>query len=132
MGYAQASIAGVRCRVFRITFSGELAFEVHVPAGHALTVWEALLRAGQALGIVPYGTEAMAVLRIEKGHVGGASSTGAPPPATSASSRSCARTDASSAGGPRNGPRSPATGASSWSGCGWSIRARASPAGASW
>ncbi len=69
MAYLEARIAGARCRIFRITFSGELAYEVHMPAGHGEAVWQAFLRAGEAYGVIPYGTEAMAVLRIEKGHV---------------------------------------------------------------
>lgn len=69
MGYLETTIAGVRCRVFRITFSGERAYEVHMPAGWAETVWREFLRAGERYGVIPYGTEAMAVLRIEKGHV---------------------------------------------------------------
>jgi len=65
----EARIAGVAVRVFRITFSGELGFEVHMPAGHARTVWEAVLDHGRAFDAIAYGTEAMAVMRIEKGHV---------------------------------------------------------------
>ncbi|MGE0557598.1 MAG: sarcosine oxidase subunit alpha family protein [Burkholderiales bacterium] len=68
MGYREMNIAGSPARVFRISFSGERAYEINVPADYGLTVWEALLAAGQSLGITPYGTEAMAVLRIEKGH----------------------------------------------------------------
>jgi sarcosine oxidase subunit alpha len=71
MGYRELMIAGCPARVFRISFSGELAYEINVPADYGLAVWEALLAAGQSCGIVPYGTEAMAVLRIEKGHVAG-------------------------------------------------------------
>jgi sarcosine oxidase subunit alpha len=69
MGCLQASVGGVPVRVFRITFSGELGYEVHMPAGHTLSVWEAVLGRGAAFGIRPYGTEAMGVMRIEKGHV---------------------------------------------------------------
>jgi len=68
MGYRGMNIAGSPARVFRISFSGERAYEINVPADYGLAVWEALLAAGQSLGITPYGTEAMAVLRIEKGH----------------------------------------------------------------
>lgn len=71
MGYRELTIAGCPARVFRISFSGELAYEINVPADYGLAVWEALLAAGQSCGITPYGTEAMAVLRIEKGHVAG-------------------------------------------------------------
>ncbi|MBM3597734.1 MAG: sarcosine oxidase subunit alpha family protein [Alphaproteobacteria bacterium] len=68
MGYATAHIAGIPVRVFRISFSGELGFEVNVAADHGMTVWEALMKAGEKHGIMPYGTEALGVLRIEKGH----------------------------------------------------------------
>ncbi len=72
MGYAEAAVDGCPVRLFRITFSGERAYEVHTPAGHAEAVWSRLLAAGAGFGIAPYGTEAMNVLRIEKGHVTGA------------------------------------------------------------
>ena len=69
MAVAQAKIAGISGRLFRISFSGELAYELAVPArtGHAL--WEAVLEAGKACGIRPYGLDALNTLRIEKGHV---------------------------------------------------------------
>ena len=69
MGYLGASIAGAPVRILRMTFSGELAYEVHTPSDCGLTVWEALLEAGAPWDIMPYGTEALGVLRIEKGHV---------------------------------------------------------------
>ncbi len=65
----EGRVAGVPARLFRISYSGELACEIHVPADHGLAVWEAVMDAGQPYGIVPYGTEAMTVLRMEKGHV---------------------------------------------------------------
>ncbi|MEO7728159.1 MAG: glycine cleavage T C-terminal barrel domain-containing protein, partial [Burkholderiales bacterium] len=71
MGYRAATIAGIPVRVFRISFSGELSYEINVPADYARTMWEKLLAAGAPFGITPYGTEAMGVLRIEKGHVAG-------------------------------------------------------------
>src|SRR5690606_11802288 len=55
----------------RISFSGELAYEVNVAADHGIAVWEALMAAGRELGVIPYGLESMAVMRIEKGHVAG-------------------------------------------------------------
>jgi sarcosine oxidase subunit alpha len=58
--------------LLRISFSGELAYEIHTPAGYGTAVWQAVLAAGAGEGIVPYGTEAMGTLRIEKGHVAGA------------------------------------------------------------
>jgi len=71
MGVREGSIAGVPARIFRISFSGELAYEINTPADHGLALWEALLAAGVGEDIIPYGLEAMGVLRIEKGHVAG-------------------------------------------------------------
>ncbi|ESZ25691.1 hypothetical protein X732_33125 [Mesorhizobium sp. L2C066B000] len=56
-------------RLFRISFSGELAYELAVPAGYGESVADAVLQAGKEHGIQPYGVEALSVLRIEKGHV---------------------------------------------------------------
>jgi heterotetrameric sarcosine oxidase alpha subunit len=78
---AATTIAGARVRLFRISYSGELAYEIAVPADHTVAVWEALLAAGREVGLVPYGTEAMAALRIEKGHVAGAEINGQTTPA---------------------------------------------------
>ena len=71
MGVAATTIRGVPARLFRISFSGELAYEINVPAGYGEAVWELLMAAGAEFGIVPYGMEALGVLRIEKGHVAG-------------------------------------------------------------
>ncbi len=57
---------GVEARICRITFSGELAFEVNVPSWYGLATWELVAEAGAHLGITPYGTETMHVLRAEK------------------------------------------------------------------
>jgi sarcosine oxidase subunit alpha len=72
MGVAEGSIAGLPARLFRVSFSGERAYEIAVPADHGTYLWDALMEAGRPLGLAPYGTEAMGVLRIEKGHVAGA------------------------------------------------------------
>ena len=56
-------------RLFRMSFTGELGYEVNVPADYGLAVWEAIHAAGQSHGITPYGTEAMHVLRAEKGYI---------------------------------------------------------------
>ncbi len=64
-----ACIAGISGRIFRISFSGELAYELAVPASRAREVWLALLDAGKSSGITPYGLDALNTLRIEKGHV---------------------------------------------------------------
>jgi glycine cleavage system aminomethyltransferase T len=71
MAASAATIAGVAGRVFRISFSGELAYELAVPAAHALKAWSAVLEAGKPFRIAPYGLEALNTLRIEKGHVTG-------------------------------------------------------------
>ncbi|MDE1991714.1 MAG: sarcosine oxidase subunit alpha family protein [Rhizobiaceae bacterium] len=60
---------GLKARLFRISFSGELAYELAVPAGYGEAVADALMEAGKAHGICAYGVEALNVLRIEKGHV---------------------------------------------------------------
>ena len=69
MGCMEATLAGAPVRLIRMTFSGERAYEVHCPADYGVHVWEALLAAGEPFGVVTYGTEALGVLRIEKGHV---------------------------------------------------------------
>jgi sarcosine oxidase subunit alpha len=62
---------GIPARLFRISFSGELAYELAVPADYGDAMMRALMKAGAGFGITPYGTEAMGVMRIEKGHVAG-------------------------------------------------------------
>ena len=69
MGCMEATLAGAPVRLIRMTFSGERAYEAHCPADYGVHVWEALLAAGEPFGVVSYGTEALGVLRIEKGHV---------------------------------------------------------------
>ena len=69
MGCMEATVAGAPVRIIRMTFSGERAYEVHCPADYGVHVWEALLAAGEPFDVMPYGTEALGVLRIEKGHV---------------------------------------------------------------
>jgi heterotetrameric sarcosine oxidase alpha subunit len=69
-------IGGVAGRLFRISFSGELAYELAVPARDALGAWSTLLQAGEHFGIRPYGLDALNTLRIEKGHVTGAELNG--------------------------------------------------------
>ena len=68
MTFRDGMVAGVAARVFRISFSGELAYEINVPAWYGLATWEAVIGAGRPFGIAPYGTEAMHVLRAEKGY----------------------------------------------------------------
>ncbi|MEU7645401.1 2Fe-2S iron-sulfur cluster-binding protein [Streptomyces huasconensis] len=68
MSWRDTAVAGVPARVCRISFSGELAYEINVPAWYGTTVWQALYEAGAPYDITPYGTEAMHVLRAEKGY----------------------------------------------------------------
>ena len=68
-------LGGITARLFRISFSGEHAYELSVPADYGNMVARALMQAGEEFGIVPYGIEALSVMRIEKGHVAAASST---------------------------------------------------------
>ncbi len=72
MGIVHGEIDGVPVMVCRLSFSGELAYEVYCGAGNGQEVWDALTEAGKPFGIVPYGLEALGTLRIEKGHVTGA------------------------------------------------------------
>jgi len=69
MTWQDARVAGVPARIFRISFTGDLAFEINVPACYGLYVWEKLMAHGEKYDICPYGTEAMHVLRAEKGFI---------------------------------------------------------------
>ncbi|MGE0845234.1 MAG: sarcosine oxidase subunit alpha family protein [Flavobacteriaceae bacterium] len=69
MGFADGTVDGVPVRVFRISFTGESSYEINIPATYGLWLWEKVLAAGKAHGITPYGTEAMHVLRAEKGFI---------------------------------------------------------------
>ncbi|MEE9375234.1 MAG: glycine cleavage T C-terminal barrel domain-containing protein, partial [Rhizobiaceae bacterium] len=71
MGVATFNWRGVTARIFRISFSGELAFEINVPWRYGSAMWDCIMEAGEKHGLVPYGTEALGVMRIEKGHVAG-------------------------------------------------------------
>ena len=68
MAWRDTTIDGVHVRVGRVSFSGELAYEVNVMGWYATAVWEKLMAAGERYGITPYGTETMHVLRAEKGY----------------------------------------------------------------
>ena len=81
LGVRQATIAGRPVMLFRVSYSGELAYEIATPADGGVAVWETLLDAGAGLGIDIFGVEAMAALRIEKGHVAGAELNGQTTPA---------------------------------------------------
>jgi sarcosine oxidase subunit alpha len=69
MTYREGKVAGMEARIFRISFTGELSFEINVPGDQGLAMWEAVIAAGAKHGITPYGTETMHLLRAEKGFI---------------------------------------------------------------
>ncbi len=69
MTVSPAVLAGMDVTLFRVSFSGELAFEINVDSNHALAMWRRIMEAGMEFDITPYGTETMHVLRAEKGFV---------------------------------------------------------------
>ncbi|TPL61503.1 sarcosine oxidase subunit alpha [Mesorhizobium sp. B2-4-2] len=72
MGAREVALrGGIKARLFRISFSGEMAFEISVPARYGEALVRNLMLAGKPFGVTPYGTEALGVMRIEKGHVAG-------------------------------------------------------------
>ena len=71
MGAGNITVRGLRARLFRISFSGELAYEVAVPTRYGDALIRALVDAGREFDAVVYGTEALGVMRVEKGHVAG-------------------------------------------------------------
>ena len=71
MGYVESHLFGVYARIYRISFSGELAYEVNVESDNGNYMWEKIIEIGKEFKIQPYGTEALSTLRIEMGHVAG-------------------------------------------------------------
>ncbi|AVX02598.1 sarcosine oxidase [Maritalea myrionectae] len=69
MAVRECKVCGVDARLFRVSFSGELGFEINVPAHYGRALWEMLYEAGKQYDITPYGTEVMHVLRAEKGFI---------------------------------------------------------------
>jgi sarcosine oxidase subunit alpha len=69
MAMTRALVCGVPAMIFRVSFTGELGYEINVPADYGVEVWRAIWEAGQAHGMCAYGTEAMHVLRAEKGYI---------------------------------------------------------------
>jgi sarcosine oxidase subunit alpha len=69
MSVREGDICGAPCRLFRVSFTGDLGYEINVPSDYGRAVWEAVVLAGEPFGITPYGTETMHVLRAEKGYV---------------------------------------------------------------
>lgn len=69
MAWVDGTLAGIPVRVYRISFSGELSYEIAVNAGQARALWDKIIQAGQAFDVMPYGTEALHVMRAEKGFI---------------------------------------------------------------
>ncbi|MET0639841.1 MAG: glycine cleavage T C-terminal barrel domain-containing protein, partial [Hyphomicrobium sp.] len=77
MAVAEMSVlGGTKARIYRLSFSGELAYEIAVPARRGDLLMRKLMAEGEPLGVTPYGTEALGVMRVEKGHVGGSEING--------------------------------------------------------
>ena len=71
MGYTEGKLFGIDAKIFRISFSGELAYEINVKSDNGLFMWEKIIEIGKEFNMQPYGTEALSTLRIEMGHVAG-------------------------------------------------------------
>jgi len=69
MSFKELKIDKVSCRVMRISFTGEICYEINIPASYALSLWNKCISLGENYNITPYGTEAMHVLRAEKGYI---------------------------------------------------------------
>jgi sarcosine oxidase subunit alpha len=69
LAWREAEIGGVAARIFRISFTGELQYEINVPWHYGASLWDAVMEAGAEFDIAPYGTETMHVLRAEKGFI---------------------------------------------------------------
>jgi len=69
MSVREGVMAGVPVRVLRVSFTGELSYEIHVACDCAAHLWQAVMHAGEPFGIIAYGTQAMHVLRAEKGFI---------------------------------------------------------------
>ncbi|WP_025898822.1 sarcosine oxidase subunit alpha family protein [Sneathiella glossodoripedis] len=69
MSFKTTHIDGLECRIFRISFTGELSYEINVPWHAGQKMWDLVMEAGEEFGIAPYGTETMHILRAEKGFI---------------------------------------------------------------
>jgi heterotetrameric sarcosine oxidase alpha subunit len=81
LGARTTAFAGQQARILRVSFSGERSYELYVPARLGPILWRQLLAAGRQFCLTPYGTDALTVLRVEKGHVAGAEIDGRTTPA---------------------------------------------------
>ena len=69
MSYKEGFISGIPVKIFRVSFTGELSFEINTPSRFGLKLWEILIKSGEPFGLTPYGTESMHVLRAERGFI---------------------------------------------------------------
>ena len=69
MGHAQMEVAGIACRVIRLSFTGEISYELHHQASHSRQLWDILMETGADLDLWPHGLEVLEELRLEKGHI---------------------------------------------------------------
>ena len=69
MGVRTGTVAGIKARILRVGFVGELGYEVHVPQHYGESLWDSLMQAGEEFSIKPFGIEAQRILRMQKGHV---------------------------------------------------------------
>jgi sarcosine oxidase, subunit alpha len=69
MQHTSAAIAGVNCRIYRLSFTGEVSYELHHPAEDSAALWQRLMKLGADLGIKPHGIQTLLQLRLEKGHI---------------------------------------------------------------
>jgi glycine cleavage system aminomethyltransferase T len=67
--HRRQSVAGVDCRIYRLSFTGELSYELHHHAADSVALWRRLLELGAGLGVAPHGLEVLLDLRLEKGHI---------------------------------------------------------------
>ena len=126
MTMREADLGGIPARIFRVSFSGELSYEINVPADQGLELWERLMAVGEPLGITPYGTEAMHVHARREGlHHRRPGNRRLGDAGRSRARRARRReTRIFSAGGRWRAATPPAATASSWSGCSPTIPAR--------
>lgn len=69
MDHGRRLLADVPCHAYRLSFTGEISYELHHPVRHSTELWEALLAAGEDLGVAPHGLRTLQTLRLEKGHI---------------------------------------------------------------
>lgn len=69
MAHLRTEVAGVPCRIYRLSFTGEISYELHHPAASSPRLWAELMQAGDALGVEPHGLATLLTLRLEKGHI---------------------------------------------------------------